>query len=264
MEKISEKQRNMDISISVISHGQIHLIEELLRDISQHCSTFSLELILTLNLDELLPFAEDSFSFPLEIIRNKVPLGFAANHNQAFVNATGKYFCVMNPDIRLNDDPFPVLISCLQDASVGVVAPLVLGEGGAMEDSARRFPTPLKILCKAVGGCKGSDYAVKNETIFPDWVGGMFMLFRSEVFVELGGFDQRYFLYYEDVDLCARLRLQGYEVALCPGAKIIHYARRHSHGNLKYLAWHLASMVRFFCSQPFLKFCWRRLTKQSR
>jgi N-acetylglucosaminyl-diphospho-decaprenol L-rhamnosyltransferase len=262
MENISQKQRTADISISVISHGQIDLIEELLRDINQHCHTLSLQLILTLNLEETLPFAEDIFSFPLEIIRNKVPLGFAANHNQAYSHASGKYFCVMNPDIRLDVDPFTVLVSCLQDASVGVVAPLVLGESGELEDSARCFPTPLKILCKSMGGCKGGDYAVKDEIIFPDWVAGMCMMFRSEVFVELGGFDQRYFLYYEDVDLCARLRLRGYEVALCPEAKVIHHARRHSHRNLKYFAWHLASMTRFFCSPLFLRICWRGLMKK--
>jgi N-acetylglucosaminyl-diphospho-decaprenol L-rhamnosyltransferase len=261
MENITAKSA-AEISISVISHGQIHLIEGLLHDINKHCHTLSLQLILTLNLDEKLPFAEDSFSFLMEIIRNKAPLGFAANHNQAFAHATGRFFCVMNPDIRLDDDPFPVLLSCLQDATVGVVAPLVLGESGAMEDSARLFPTPLKILCKAVGGCKGGDYVVKDEPIFPDWVGGMFMLLSREIFEKLGGFDQRYFLYYEDVDLCARLRLRGYEVALCPGAKVVHHARRHSHLNLKYLAWHLASLMRFFCSPPFLKICWIRLTKK--
>ena len=144
---------------------------------------------------------------------------------------------------------------------MGVVAPLVVAENGEMEDSARRFPTPFKILCKAFGGCKGSDYAVKNEIIFPDWVGGMFMLFRRGVFEKLGGFDERYFLYYEDVDLCARLRLQGYEVALCPDAKVIHHAHRSSHTSLKFMNWHLTSMARFFCSSPFVKICWRRLSK---
>lgn len=62
------------------------------------------------------------------------------------------------------------------------------------------------------GGCKESDYAVNEKIIYPDWVGGMFMLFRRETFAQLGGFDQRYFLYYEDVDLCARLNLQGYKM----------------------------------------------------
>jgi hypothetical protein len=261
MKKISDQDPTKDISISVISHGQIHLIEELLYDIHNQCHDLSLQVILTLNLEEVLPFPADGFSFPLDIIRNKVPRGFADNQNQAFALAAGKYFCVINPDIRFDEDPFAALITCLKDASIGVAAPLVLGEIGEMEDSARHFPTPLKIFCKAVGGCKGSDYTIKNETIYPDWIAGMFMVFRREVFIELGGFDQRYFLYYEDVDLCARLRLMGYEVALCPVAKVVHHARRHSHKDLKYLKWHLASMTRFFLSRPFLKICWLRVTQ---
>ena len=261
MENITAKSAT-EISISVVSHGQIDLIENLLHDIDEYCRAVPIELILTLNLEETLPFAVDGFSFPIKVVRNTTPQGFAANHNQAFALVLGRFFCVMNPDIRFNNDPFPALLSCLQDTSVGVAAPLVLGENGAVEDSARRFPTPLKILCKAVGGCKGGDYVVKDETIFPDWIGGMFMLLSREIFEKLGGFDQRYFLYYEDVDLCARLRLRGYKVAICPGAKVVHHARRHSHRNLKYLAWHLASMMRFFCSPPYLKICWIRLTNK--
>lgn len=251
------------LTISVVSHGQIDLIASLLHDIDEHCRASSVELILTLNVEETLPFAADSFSFPIKIVRNPAPLGFAANHNQAFAHATGKYYCVMNPDIRFSKDPFPALLSCLQNPSIGVVAPVVIGESGATEDSARRFPTPLKILCKVFGGCRGSDYVVKDEVVFPDWVAGMFMLFRREVFEKLGGFDQRYFLYYEDVDLCARLRLHGYEVAMCPAAKVVHLAHRSSHRNLKYMKWHLASMLKFFFSPPFMKICWLRLKKQT-
>lgn len=250
------------ISISVVSHGHIILIHDLLHDLGQYCCGSPFELLLTLNLEEALPFAETDFPFPIKIIRNATPLGFSANHNRAFAQSSGELFCVMNPDIRLNKNPFPALISCLQDASVGVVAPLVVNQNGEIEDSARRFPTPLKILCKATGGCKGGDYAVKDEVIYPDWVGGMFMLFHREVFDQLGGFDERYFLYYEDVDLCARLRLRGYEVALCPDAKAIHHAHRSSHTSLKFMKWHLTSMARFFCSPPFLKILWQRLTKQ--
>lgn len=251
-----------EISISVVSHGQIGLIKNLLHDIEAHCQVAPIEMILTINLEETIPFATDSFSFPVKVVHNTVPKGFAANHNQAFTLASGQFFCVMNPDIRLNEDPFPGLFTCLQNSSIGVVAPLVVDENGVMEDSARRFPTPLKILCKAFGSCKSGDYIVKDEAIFPDWVGGMFMLFHRDIFKKLGGFDDSYFLYYEDVDLCARLRLLGYQVALCPVAKVVHHAHRSSHHNLKYLRWHLASMLRFFLSLHFLKIYWRRLTKQ--
>ncbi|RFC34925.1 MAG: hypothetical protein DID92_2727744357 [Candidatus Nitrotoga sp. SPKER] len=256
-------EQSPEISISVVSHAQIHLIENLLHDINQHCRALLIELILTLNLDEVLPFTVDSFLFPIKIIRNPIPRGFATNHNQAFKYAMGQFFCVMNPDVRLHDNPFQALLACLRNSVVGVAAPLVLSTSGEIEDSARRFPTPLKIFCKAFGRCKGSDYLVEDNPIFPDWVGGMFMLFPREVFKKLGGFDQRYFLYYEDVDLCARLRLKGYEVAICPDAKVIHLARRSSHQNLQYLKWHLISMMRFFCSFLFLKILWLQLTKKS-
>lgn len=240
-----------EISISIVSHCQAALVQNLLADIERYCSKESIEVILTLNINETLLFEASEFSFSIQIIRNENPLGFAANHNQAFLSASGRYFCVLNPDVRFVSDPFPSLLSCLEDKLVGVVGPLVLGEGGMIEDSARFFPTPLKILCKLVGRCKGSDYIIENNTILPDWIGGMFMLFSYDVFSQLRGFDQQYFLYYEDVDLCARLRLSGYQVALCPAARVIHHAHRSSHRSFRFFRWHLTSMMRFFFSPVF-------------
>lgn len=249
----------VDISISVVSHLQIGMVVELLRDFEVHCKNSRFELILTLNLEEALPFAPDDFSYPVIILRNAKPLGFGANHNQAYRHASGRYFCVVNPDIRLQADPFVDLLPCLEDSSVGVVAPLVRGADGRVEDSARRFPGPLKILGKALGRGRGPDYAIQKAPIHPDWVGGMFMVFPSEIFGKLGGFDERYFLYYEDVDLCGRLRLRGHEVVLNPKAQVIHHAQRSSHGNLRYMAWHLKSMARFFFSPVYWRLrCHRR------
>lgn len=243
----------MNISISVVSHLQIALVAQLLADINAHCSGSRLEVILTLNLEETLPFEMSSFSFPIKLIRNESAMGFGANHNQAFKHASGHYFCVMNPDIRLDSNPFDALLACFADLSVGLVAPLVLGENGSVEDSARRFPTPLSILCKALGRGKGNDYVIGEEPLHPDWVGGMCMLFSHAVFTRLGGFDERYFLYYEDVDLCARMRLLGYDVLLNPQARVIHHAQRASRRSLTYLRWHFKSMMRFFLSPA----CWR-------
>lgn len=249
------------VTISVVSHKQITLVAELLADVREYCKSETVELILTLNLPEELPFFEKEYSFPIKVIRNLRSQGYGENHNQAFEQSTGQFFCVVNPDIRFNTDPFPPLLDCLRDSSIGVVSPLVVDASGIMEDSARRFPTPIKILCKALGGCRGSDYVVQDKPIFPDWVAGMFMLFRRDTFENLAGFDVRYFMYYEDVDLCARLMLRGYEVAVYPAVQVVHYAQRSSHRNFKYLRWHLTSMMRYFCSSPFLKICWLRLMK---
>jgi N-acetylglucosaminyl-diphospho-decaprenol L-rhamnosyltransferase len=231
---------------------QAAMVKALLADLNHCCKTYPMEVILTLNLPEALPFGVNDFSYPIVLHVNQVPMGFAANHNQAFKKSSGHFYCVLNPDIRIKDDPFRLLLlAWLNRSTVGVVAPLVLRDDGAVEDSARRFPTPLKILCKAIGKCKDNDYVIGDEPFHPDWVGGMFMLFPRIVFEHMGGFDERYFLYYEDVDLCGRLRLAGYEVLVNPQTKVTHHAQRTSRRSVTYLRWHFTSMMRFFLSPVF-------------
>jgi GT2 family glycosyltransferase len=242
------------VSLSVVSHSQMALVALLLQDMQAFCRETSLELILTLNQHEEIPFSEQEFSFPISVIRNPSPQGFGANHNQAFRQAAGEFFCVLNPDVRLCANPFPGLLDCLADAAAGLAAPLVVNENGAIENSARSVPTPLKIARKLLGNSTMPDYLIGSTNVQPDWVAGMFMLFRSSTYQQLAGFDERYFLYYEDVDICLRLHLQGYQVLQCPGVQVIHRAQRSSHTDFRYFRWHLASMLRFFLSTVYRRF----------
>ncbi len=237
------------IAVSIVSHGQGELVAQLLGDIRSHCTSIPLNVLLTLNIEEQLPFDTADFYFPIKVIRNQYRRGFAANHNAAFKIAQGDYFCVLNPDIRFQNDPFPKLVAGLADPVIGVIAPLVTGPQGQIEDSARVFPTPLSIARKAIFGRRGPDYVIGETPVQPDWVAGMFMLWRADMFRRIGGFDEGFFLYYEDVDACARLHRAGFRVQLIPVVKVIHYARRASHRNLRYLRWHLTSMLRFFWKQ---------------
>lgn len=248
------------ISISVVSHGQGDLVSALLKDIHKHCSGVSLEVLLTVNVPEIFQDSLLNFSFPVRVINNKTPLGFGENHNRAFRHAEGRFFCIINPDIRIDSNIFPVLMDGLSGDALGVVAPLVVDGTGTVENSARYFPTPFKILCKAMGFCIGNDYVIQSSIIYPDWVGGMFMVMPCDLFKRINGFNQRYFMYYEDVDLCARVWLSGLRVALIPQIKATHLARRSSHGNIRYFVIHIRSMMRFFLSFTFLKImCLRRL-----
>lgn len=242
------------ISISIVSHQQGALVAALLPDIAAHC-TMPLEVILTLNKPETLPFDLASFPFPVKVVNNTVVKGFGANHNAAFSLAGAPYFCVLNPDIRFAQDPLPALIELLADQSVGVVAPLIVSPAGGIEDSARRFPTPASIIRKILSGPYGPEYAVTSEPLYPDWIAGMFMLFRADVFRVAAGFDEGYFLYYEDVDLCWRLRRKQLRTVLSPAVRATHAARRASHRNLRYLFWHGKSMLRFFRKSFFMKAC---------
>ena len=251
--RVQKEYMKPHISISIVSHAQGDMVAGLLKDLDRFCVHEKIEVLLVSNIAEEFPFREFDFSFPLKIIKNEMPKGFGENHNTSFSHAKGRYFCVMNPDIRMDASPFKPLIALFDDVSVGLAAPVVVSPQGNVEDSARTFPTPLTIICKAFGGCRGSSDLVGQLPVYPDWVGGMFMVFPSAVFQAIGGFNQAYFLYYEDVDICARLNLAGSRVALSPSAVVVHHAQRTSRRELRYTLWHLRSMLRFFCSGV----CWR-------
>jgi GT2 family glycosyltransferase len=242
------------ISISVVSHSQMALVLLLMQDLQAFCVGNSLELILTINQHEEVSFSEQEFSFPISVIRNPSPQGFGVNHNHAFRRASGDFFCVLNPDVRLRANPFPGLLDCFAEKATGLAAPLVTNARGGIENSARRVPSPMKLAKKVLGVQAPPDYAIGEEKLKPDWVAGMFMLFPSAIYRQLGGFDERYFLYYEDVDICLRLHLQGIQVLLCPRVQVIHHAQRSSHTDFRYFRWHLASMLRFFRSAVYWRF----------
>jgi GT2 family glycosyltransferase len=237
------------ISISIVSHLQIALAKSLILDLQRICAANLCEIILTINVPEELCINDIKGPVSVKVIRNKRPRGFGANHNAAFDVAKGNHFVVLNPDVRLTENPFPSLVALAHQTKVGVVAPKVVGATGLPEDSARCFPSPLELMRKVCGGSSATIDACGLST--PDWVAGMFMLFPSEIFHEVGGFDERYFLYYEDVDLCARLALAGYKRLVCSDVTVVHDARRSSHGNLRYASIHLKSILRFFSSHVY-------------
>lgn len=211
------------------------------------------QVIVVLNIRESmnLPSSER-----ITVIENDSPRGFGANHNLAFKHSRQPFFCPMNPDITIQDDPFPGLLSAMDIQGVGVAAPVVVNTMGEVEDSARYFPTIRSVVKKILFGSKGIFLEVNNAPcVFPEWVAGMFMLFRRESFMRLNGFDEGFYLYYEDVDICVRLWRQGERVVLWQGARVIHDARRDSHRNVAYLKFHMASMLRYFAKY------WGRLPK---
>jgi GT2 family glycosyltransferase len=229
------------IAVSIVSHGHGAMTDRLVSQLRK-CPEVR-QIVLTRNIPEASGMVADGL---VEIIKNAAPKGFGANHNAAFVRCREPFYCVLNPDIELNGNPFSALLQCLEDGSIALVAPLIVAPGGEMEDSVRHFPTLGSLLRKALGGPDGR-YAVElgQAAFSPDWVAGMFMLFRSSSYVRLGGFDERYFLYYEDVDICDRAWQAGMKVVVCPSVTAIHDARRESHRSLRHQRWHLASMMRY-------------------
>src|SRR5574338_502929 len=232
------------ITVSIVSHGHGALLPPLLADLA--ASPAVTAVVLTHNIPEADIALPAVLPYSLDILRNARPKGFGANHNAAFAHCTTPFFCVLNPDVRIECDPFPALLEALRDEGVALCAPAVVAPDGGVEDSVRQFPRPLGLMQKALGLSDGRyPFALGDPPFTPEWVAGMFMLVRASDYAAAGGFDEDFHLYYEDVDLCARLWQAGRRVVACPGAAVVHDARRASRRNPRHMSWHVASMLRF-------------------
>lgn len=235
------------LALSIVSHGQGELVKELLSDLfSLDFSQFeSVQTIVTLNIQEDEGFIVDYLDV-VTVHRNVRPLGFGSNHNQAFAASTADYFVVLNPDIRLNDS-FAQHIIFAENKNWGCMAPIVLSPDNIIQDSARFYPSLLRIGKRLILNNKNLDYDIQsNDDVFNvDWVAGMFVIFKSNVYRTLQGFDDSYFMYLEDADICKRSNKAGFPVLLNLNFSVVHDAQRNSHKNFCHLKWHLRSMVRF-------------------
>ena len=233
---------NASVCLSVVSHGQSAILRGLLDDLVLLRPPSLKRVIITCNVPETVAIPPAP-PFMVEIVNNTVPAGFGRNHNAAFARSNEPYFTVCNPDIRLEQDPFPVLLDAL-DTGRALSAPAVVNPCGELEDSARRLLTPIDVLMRRFAHGR-----VNVEQ--PAWLAGMFLVFRSAAFRQLGGFDEKFFMYCEDADICARAVLEGGGIAFCPEATVVHDARRASRRAFRPLQWHVASLLKFWLSPTF-------------
>jgi hypothetical protein len=234
------------VTLSVVSHRQGTLVAQLLADVALIAPGTIARVIVTHNLPEPPIALPAGLRCPVVQVDNPSPRGFGANHNAAFGHCDTEWFAVVNPDIRLRENPFAPMLAA-GGPRIGLIAPRVLEPDGRTADSARTLPTPWNLLARRLART-GAD------EIDPEWFAGMFLLVRSDAMRQIGGFDERYHLYCEDVDLCARLRLAGWELNRAEAARVAHDARRESHRSARHLGWHLASLFRLWTSSAYWRY----------
>lgn len=234
------------ICLSIVSHGQLDLAKRLFDSLLRHPSPLVTQVVYTRNIPED-PLPAHVRGLPgLREIDNPVPKGYGANHNAAFSLCEAPCFCVLNPDIEWVRDPFRALFAALESRGNGLVAPRVIGPDGALENTARRVYTPLELVRQKL--------RPRNHAEAPDWLAGMFMLFKSDAYRAIGGFDTSFHLYIEDVDICSRLQLEGWRLAQVQEAEVVHRAQSASHRSLQFARWHLAGMLKYWSSPVFWRY----------
>jgi GT2 family glycosyltransferase len=179
-----------------------------------------------------------AFGPRVRLIRNTDNVGFARGVNQGLATTSAPYVLVMNPDCRLVAGAAATLRAALDaDTACAIVGPRILNPDGSMQGSARGDPDMLtglfgrtQLLRRFLPFLAASrrnvvvDDAVRSgqSSVVVDWVSGACMLARRDALVSVKGFDERYFLYWEDADLCRRLRSRGHHIRFVPGATAIH------------------------------------------
>lgn len=236
---------NKALTISIVSHGQGPLVQALLDDLAAAPARTLARVIVTLNIPE-----DWQPRFPADrlcVVRNPQPRGFGANHNAAFQYCQTDAWGVFNPDLRLPDtNALDALLHRLFEDDLALVSPRVLDEHRHPAELERRLLSPWEILTRR-RRCPPQGRAVA-------WLPGMCFVLQRTDFAAIEGFDERFFLYGEDFDLCARLRLRGRRFAVIEAAHVIHAAQHASHRSLRHLRWHVESLVRLWTSPVFWRY----------
>ncbi len=180
----------------------------------------------------------------IKFIKNEKNIGFGKSVNAGLKIAKGKYIFIMNADCMV---PYPEELNKLLDylkstRSVGVIGPKLLNFDNTHQHSAFRFYTPFTILARRtpLGKTAKGEKAIKrfimaknaiksHEGINVDWLMGSALLTKKEYLDKIGFFDERFFMYMEDVDLCRRFWEAGFKVMYCPISKIYHFHGKASH-----------------------------------
>ena len=187
--------------------------------------------------------------------------GFAAGVNLAARHATGDYYYVVNPDAVVGPGTVSALAGWLDThPTVAVAGSMVRNTDGTIQGSARAFPSASTVFAGRSSWLTRrfptNRWTSRNILTGPavntprtvDWVSGASMMIRRDAFEQVGGFDERYFLYWEDADLCRRLLTRGWRTAYVPTVEVVHRGGRSSRSRLRPLVAFHRSAFRYYLS----------------
>lgn len=192
----------------------------------------------------------------IEVIKLSVNQGFGAGHNAVFqrYNGIAEYFLICNPDISFVKGEVDTLFAFSQREGTGLSIPKVVYPDGSLQHGCRLLPKPQQLFLRrffsSLSGRSDRQYELQdanyNLAFFAPSLSGCFVLFSQQALERTQGFDERFFLYLEDVDLSRRVCASGLPVRYCPSSKVVHESQRRSYKNVKFLLYHIVSTIRYF------------------
>ncbi len=249
----------MDLSVIIVNYNVKYFLEQCLCSLRQAIGSLKAEVIVVDNnsTDGSVEYLSEKFSF-VRFIRNKTNYGFAKANNQAIELSNGRYILFLNPDTIVPEDCFTQCISFIQSkpdaGALGIR--MIDGSGSFLKESKRGFPSPWVSFCKMsgltsifpstrifAGYYMGNLSSKQNQKV--EALSGAFMLIRKEVLNLTGGFDERFFMYAEDIDLSYRINKAGFANYYFAESTIIHFKGESTTKDAQYLRLFYKAMGQF-------------------
>lgn len=229
----------MDISIIIVNWNTCELLRRCLVSIDAGHGNLSIEVIVVDNAssDDSVRMVRDEFPW-VKLIASQANLGYTGGNNLGAREFSGRHLFILNPDTEIVGDALQQMGAYLDAHSiVGAVGPQLLNSDGSVQSSRRRFPglatalfndspfswrwSPNNRFSRAYLMADSSDTEIQPV----DWLTGAAIMIKREIWQRVGSFDERFFMYSDEVDWCHRCRNLGWEIHYLPTAQIRHYHR---------------------------------------
>ena len=242
-----------DVCISIISHGHSDLIQRL-GVVEKLAEEFCV--IVKVNTEELGLISYLSKK-NIYYIDGSKGLGFGATNNVIFEyysrlsgGKLPRFFIILNPDVLIDTDTVFEIVSNMKSdkAKLGSITLYKDESMSCLDASIRAFPSLSTFITSFLGLAKSTviDNTSLSQPTKVDWAAGSFLVFDGEHYASLNGFDEGYFMYCEDIDICYRSHLSGQSLVYYPLIKAVHFAARSNRRIFsKHFRWHLKSVVRY-------------------
>ena len=233
----------IDLSIVTVGYHSRDFIRHLLASIFEARGNLSIEcFVINNSQDSLIPMIEKDFihrcddKLQIYTTQNSENLGFARANNLGISRATGRYILLLNPDMRLNADTLVNMVAWMdKNPQAGIAGCKLIAQSGAIQPHVRRFPQvrdQLGILLKIphvwpqfLNSYLMADFNY-DAAARVDSIRGSFFMIRRNVIEKLGGLDERFFIWFEEVDYCKQAAVQGFEVWYTNAATCVDFVGR--------------------------------------
>ncbi len=249
---------NRDLAVVIVNHNAGDYLLRCLESVYGSAGDASLDVVVVDNASSDGSAERAARGRPVRLICNEENRGFAAAANQGIAATAAPLVFLLNPDAEIAGGTLAGLMKVAEERPrAGAIGPLVRNPDGTLQPSARKVPGLGEALGHAFLGpffpnnrftrsytMAGWDRASERDV---EWISGSAMLVRREALDEVGPFDEGYFMYVEDVDLCTRLRRAGWRVLFVPEIEVVHVMGVSARGQSRRMALaHSESIYRYF------------------